>query len=157
MLGSGRRQLEVKASSQEEEKSSLADEVSSVSSEDQYGLEPCEDWIRRTTRHVERELENAKLEDWCTQLRRRKWRWFAKVMGADDCRWTYSALRWDPASNRDAGRSQGRPTTRWVDDIIKFLQMTYDCSGDLLEDWQFAALENHIWDQLEEDYVRHGI
>ena len=71
ILNSGRRRVQVPTSEQSSEEES--EELHSPDSEDaDHLLEPWGDWIRRTARHVESELENAKLEDWTAQAKRRK-------------------------------------------------------------------------------------
>ena len=122
---------------------------------DENLLEPWVDWIRRTTHYVEEQLESTNIKDWVSQARVRKWRWCAKVLRSTDDRWTYSALKWDPACEKKSGRSQGRPATRWEDDIQKFIQAYYGAEHLSLEAWSSTALDAPTWQLLEKDYTTH--
>ena len=82
-------------------------------------LEPWTDWIQRCTHDVETRMKRLKLDDWITLQRRRKWRWARKVAMTEENNWMVLALQWDPTLDNQlsSGRRQGRPKTRWLDDI----------------------------------------
>ena len=92
--------------------------------DDEDGLEPWTDWIKRTTREAEQQFEKLGLDDWVSHQRRRKWRWASHVARGCKDKWTYRALVWNPALDPDckAQRRHGRPLTRWTDDLMQFMQ-----------------------------------
>ena len=70
--------------------------------------------------------EKLNLDDWVTQQRRRKWRWVARLANTEADAWTTQALRWDPTldTQHNTRRRQGRPKTRWTDDIYNYVRRT---------------------------------
>jgi len=130
-------------------------------------LEPWSDWVKRCTHDVERRMRTLKLDDWKVMLRRRRWRWARKIseMPLDD--WTAMATRWDPTLDIhiNTRRRQGRPKTRWSDDIVEYvLQMPHDGDEDGEDSdtatqqqddrrrWMQLAKDEAIWSRLEEGY-----
>ena len=69
-------------------------------------------------------MKKLNLDDWITLQRRRKWRWVARLANTEAEAWTTQALRWDPTldTQHNTRRRQGRPKTRWTDDIHHYLQ-----------------------------------
>ena len=101
-------------------------------------LEPWTEWIKRCTRLVENQMKRLKLEDWVTLQRRRKWRWARKLATKSEFNWETAALHWDPTinPNLNSHRRPGRPKTRWLDDIHKYVQSITPTT--------FTARDNHI-------------
>ena len=90
------------------------------------GLESWVDWVKRCTREAETHMHKLHIEDWARQQRRRKWRWFRKVAGAQHTDWAVRVLWWDPSEhpNLSARRRQCRPKRRWLDDIFNFAKQS---------------------------------
>jgi len=123
-------------------------------------LEPWSDWIKRCTYDVEQRMCRLRLDDWKVMLRRRRWRWARKIAEMPDEDWTVMTTRWDPTMDihMNARRRQGRPKTRWSDDIADYLsQVVCDDDGDDCDDrqrWLQLAADESVWNRLEEGYCR---
>ena len=63
-------------------------------------------WIRQET----------SLSDIINAIRKAKHRWAGHISRLSDSRWTIRATEWTP---RDWTRKQGRPKTRWRDDLTR--------------------------------------
>ena len=82
------------------------------------------------------------------QARKRKWTWTGHVARRTDGRWSKRVLSWQPKGVR----KQGRPFTRWSDEIKMFLSATY--GGDVdSELWMELAQDRNQWTALEADFV----
>ena len=89
---------------------------------DDTALEPWVDWVRRCTHEAERHLSRLGIQDWNTIQQQRKALSAGKVL-SETHKWSHHALRWDPQTTHpDAHRRQGRPKTRWEDDIKQRIQ-----------------------------------
>ena len=106
-------------------------------------------WFCRTTREAEDAMAKVDLPDWVEEQRRRKWRWCGHVCRMQDGRWTRKVWDWIP----DGARLQGRPCSRWIDKILKFLVHCYGEAGADLNVLDALAQERSVWKTLEEDYV----
>jgi len=143
--------------------------------EDTMDLEPWTDWIRRCTHDVEMRMKTLKLDDWVVLQRRRKWRCARKVMMTAETDWMLMTMRWDPTLDHllNSRRRQGRPKTRWCDDIRRYIatqqsNMTNDADdnnnndGDDDDDdddvndrqWQRLAQDDVRWADLEEGFCQ---
>ena len=73
-------------------------------------------------------MKKLNLDDWITLQRRRKWRWVARLANTEAEAWTTQALRWDPTldAQYNARCRQGRPKTRWTDDIYHYIKHTQE-------------------------------
>ena len=71
-------------------------------------------------------MKKLNLDDRITLQGRRKWRWVARLANTGAEAWTTQALRWDPTldTQYNTRRRQGRPKTRWTDDIYHYIQRT---------------------------------
>ena len=107
--------------------------------------------MKRTARLVESQLEKACLEDWVTTWRRKQWRWAGKVVQRSTNKWSYKALRWNPAvdSTNACGRARARPRKRWEDDFNAFLQ--HNGKGG---DWTNHARADAEWKDMEDAFVK---
>ena len=85
-------------------------------------LEPWQDFLRRTTRLIERLASAAGLEEWSVTWRRRQWKWADNLISSQTHKWSYKTNIWRPDhhGNVRGFRSQGRPNKRWEDDIENF-------------------------------------
>ena len=73
------------------------------------------------------------LVGWVSLQRRRKWGWVAKLAITETDDWTTQTLRWDPTLDmqHNTRRRQGRPKTRWTDDIYNHIRSTqHDSTTD---------------------------
>ena len=68
-------------------------------------------------------MQRLKLDDWTVIQRTRKWRWAREVALAPDEEWMSMMLRWEPYLDDkfNARRRQGRPKTRWTDDLVGYI------------------------------------
>eukprot|EP00959_Pyramimonas_sp_CCMP1952_P457250 9474584-Pyramimonas_sp.AAC.1 len=117
------------------------------SSHAQNNVEPWQEWIRRTTRHIVQYYHDLGYEDWCVQQRRRQWRLLMAVLTDDKGKWNRKALLWEPtATNARAKRLPHRPKKRWVDDLTEYFLTAHG------QHWlHFGG----SMDELEDDYVYH--
>ena len=94
--------------------------------EDDTGLEPWEEFIRRATHAATDLAARFHVDEWTTVYYRRKWRWAQRVATHSHLRWTRLAAAWEPEvhDNRTAQRRHGGQRKRWCDDISQFIQMT---------------------------------
>ncbi|CAH2257061.1 jg11931 [Pararge aegeria aegeria] len=87
--------------------------------------------IRRRTRFTDIAQRVAKL----------KWQWAGHIVGRRDGRWGPKVLEWQPRTGK---RSDGRPPTRWTEDIRHV-------AGSR---WIQAAQNRGIWNSLQKTYVQ---
>ena len=153
MLGKGRRVEDVaeeaaSISDMASTSSTLTSDEKSEDDEDGVRLESWVSWMQRVTNEAEEAMRAAGVQEWTGEVRRRKWRWAGHVARRTDDRWARQVLEWKP----DGARLQGRPVTRWVDDIRQFMTSLH---GEEVrdEDWMRAAQCREHWAALEEDYV----
>ena len=126
-------------------------------------------------------MQKLKLDDWVVMQRRRKWRWARKLAMTPDFDWMAMASKWDPTVDihMNARRRQGRPKTRWGDDLASHVQQitstdptqhssttnTNSSNDDnnmmmfpMPVDnrlWQQVAQDEAAWEALEEGYCHH--
>lgn len=82
------------------------------------------------------------IKDWVHVQRLRKWRFARATAARTDGRWSTRIMKWTPLLY--AGRSVGRPATRWCDDLERLLG----------QDWLHAATSDpQMWDLVECAYV----
>ena len=139
---------------------------------DTTNLEP---WVRRCTHDAEARMKKLNLDDWIAMHRRRKWAWAHRVAIADtSLDWTRTALLWDPTLDTTlrTHRRQGRPKTRWTDDIRNYLLSTqqspntldntandrHDNHNSLSDDnsWINVAQNKELWKSLEDGFVKRA-
>ena len=82
-------------------------------------------WIRQETG----------VSDIINAIRKAKHRWASHIAWICDNRWTIRATEWPP---RDSTRKQGRPKTKWRDDLTRQFGPVW---------WRLAKLCRHLWDQ----------
>ena len=133
------------------------------SDDDGDEMEPWVDFIRRCTHNAEMRMQALKLDDWVTLQRQRKWRWARKVTAqAANADWMPMTMRWDPTINHrlDARRRQGRPRTRWCDDLRRYVaaetsNSNPSISDDRVRDHMFPMpADNQQWQQLAHDEAK---
>ena len=89
-------------------------------------------WIRQETG----------VSDIINAIRKAKHRWASHIAWICDNRWTIRATEW---TLRDSTRKQGRPKTRWRDDLTRQFGPVW---------WRLAKLCRHLWDQSREGFLR---
>ena len=124
ILGSGRRRKESAHTSTEDYNDASDGEASSgTCSASSTHMEPWTEWLQRTTRAAEAQLQKYRIDDWIMGWKRKVWRWAGRVASLAPDRWARKAMLWQPETLAHAkGRSQAHPRKRWTDDIVKFLQ-----------------------------------
>ena len=104
------------------------------------------DWVRRVTHNAEEHLRKAKISDWITEQRRRKWRFAGHTARREDARWTKELLGWRP----DGTRFAWRPLTRWTDVLDKFWKSLGKKAGG----WLNEAQNRKKWCTLEAEFIK---
>ena len=128
----------------------LTDSALSASSEPQDDesesthLEPWADFLRRTARWTEQQLEDAGLSQWIVKWRKTKWMWAAKLFGAGADKWSTKATVWQPLLHSSAprGRRQARPKKRWEQDFVDYLAEVHP---QLDKHWHDLAKDTEWW------------
>ena len=80
------------------------------------------EWLRQQTG----------VQDIVCRMKKLKWQWAGHKARTTDTCWTKIVTEWIPLQGK---RKQGRPATRWEDDIRKFLGVT----------WMRAAANREKW------------
>ena len=136
--------------------------------DDKNDLEPWVDWIRRCTHDVEERMQKLKLDDWTVMQKKRKWAWARTIFLMPDNEWVLMAMRWDPTIDikMNARRRQGRPRTRWCDDLVNYIRQATDndstqhgnttdetTNDDDNTDATMLTMpvENRLWQRLAQD------
>jgi len=119
-------------------------------------LETWVEWMKRSTRYVEEQLGKIRCDDWVSAYRRRKWRWAGQVARTQDNRWTLQVAVWMQDRQKTdvqngLRRRQGRPITRWSDEIVAYLQEIYK---EQHMEWTEIARDADTWEHLEEDFAK---
>ena len=104
-------------------------------------LEGWIDYMRSSATKVDQMAKDFGMSDWVALYRTRKYRFAGRVVRQTDKRWSKLAIDWVP--NGGTGRSQGRPFTRWSDDLVRY-------AG---EEWPAEALDASLWSAAEEGFV----
>jgi hypothetical protein len=97
------------------------------------------EYMQRSAYHVDSAAIPFGMEDWVGGHRRRKFRFAGEVAGVEDNLWLHALLQWTP----DSKRSQGRPVTRWSDDLVNY-------AGS---DWACQAADQTLWEHAEDMFV----
>ena len=101
------------------------------------------DYLQRTAVDVDKLSKKYGLEDWGATYRRRKWSFAGRTACKTDEIWSKQILSWIPSFG--LGRCQGRPRTRWSDEIVKL------AGGD----WEETAQDEELWSLLSEGFAAH--
>ena len=104
ILGAERKKVDLEENEGDDSDSELEPDNDDDSKEMDH--ETWVEWIVRTTGIVEGQLGKAGLDDWCTAVRRKKWRWAGHLARRDDGRWSTRRLDWQPLKGQ---RKRGRP------------------------------------------------
>ena len=99
---------------------------------------PEEDWVpfvQRAAGRVDYIAKQSGLKDWVIMYRRRKWRFAGELACRADNRWSKQVLGWLP--NHGHGRLQGRPKTRWMDQLEGFAGGDWVCIAQDIDAWDF--------------------
>ena len=103
-----------------------------------------ESWIeymKRSAGTVDDFAVAHSMRDWVVEYRRLKWRAAGEFARKTDGRWSKRTRSWKPTCG--VGRKQGRPKTRWSDDLEKFVGSA----------WNEVACDRYLWNILEEGFV----
>ena len=124
--------------------------------EDEYSepdeLEPWQEFLQRTARWTEEQLDKANLQQWTVQWRRRKWAWAAKLLDKDNHKWSAVATKWQPLLHTDGpcGRRHARPKRRWEQDFVDYLRVA--CPSELRH-WHELAADQNWWESHSETFA----
>jgi Reverse transcriptase (RNA-dependent DNA polymerase) len=88
--------------------------------------------------------QQSGVQDIVCRIKQLKWQWAGHIARQIDNRWTKIVTEWIPLQGK---RKQGRPTTRWEDDIRKFLGVT----------WMRKARNRKEWCQQGEAFIQQWI
>ena len=106
------------------------------------------DWIRESTKRVERAMAEYGVKAWTTIQRERTWQWASKMAQKSGPRWTRDINAWYPADTR----GRGRPKTRWSDAINAYLTKELG-SSQTEDDWCMVASNINLWNSLAAGFV----
>ena len=97
-------------------------------------LEPWVEFLRRTARWIDEQLQKAGLSQWIVLWKRRKWQWAGQILRDNNDKWSRRAMLWQPwvHSKIVCGRRQARPEKRWEDDFVKHIDKISPVHG---KDW----------------------
>jgi hypothetical protein len=115
-------------------------------------LEEWVDWIIQATDETAKMMCKFDVQDWVEEAHRRRFRWAGHVARRDDGRWSRQALTWSISGSR----SRGRPVTRWIDSIRKFIDTVWPSEDEAATDitfWMILAEGRQSWRTLEDDYI----
>ena len=140
VLNAKRRQLTRSSSSSSTTSSSEDDSNES----EIMVLEPLKDFLQRTAKWTDEQLEKANIEQWTRQWRRRKWAWAQKLADASNSKWSATATQWQPIlhTRNRCGRRQARPKRRWEQDFVEFL---HSAKPEQSRQWLEVAREKDWW------------
>ena len=99
------------------------------------------DFVRRSAHTVDAQAKLHGIEPWVQRSRRIKWRFAGHLARQTDGRWSTKLLEQRPSTGH--GRCQGRPRTRWADQIEAL------AGGN----WIQIASDTTQWASLEEGFV----
>jgi hypothetical protein len=88
--------------------------------------------------------EQTGLQDIVVQIKQLKWQWAGHVARTNDNRWTKKVTEWIPLQGK---RKQARPKTRWEDEIIKKVGVT----------WPRLAKDRVTWLRHGEAFIQQWI
>ena len=142
VLGSGRRAIEVDPDTSP----STSSETSSTH------LEPWAEWIQRTTRQAEEQLETCGIGTWTSVFRKRKWNFALKIWKMDRASWATGSLHFNASDDPTLFRRVGRPLSRWTDPFDKCIKRVY--GKDLGESWREVINDEASWLALELEFLR---
>ena len=117
-------------------------------------LEPWVEWIQRATHKAEETMAKLNINDWPTTVRQRKWQWVRKVSTTGEQEWTRQVIQWAPQLDPIYGarRRAGRPKSRWIDDIRRFICNKNGCDDmDISEVMNIASTD--YWDIIGPEYT----
>ncbi len=128
------------------------DETESKDESETQVLEPWPDFLKRTVKWTEEQLEKAGVDEWIAIWRARKWRWAAKVAAVDNQKWSAVATWWQPLlhSSCQRGRRQARPKKRWEQDFIDYLSEAYPQE---VRPWYEVAGDQERWLARVEEFA----
>ena len=123
-----------------------------------------EDWIeyiKRSTKEVEKHMQKHKIPRWIEIHRRLKWRMARRIVSLLEKRWTRRVFDWHPGLDNSirTRRQVGRLKKRWEDDFNEFPK-TDETQGktkyDLMNNksWMMDAKRYQEWREKEEKFVK---
>ena len=113
-------------------------------------LEEWVNWIIRATEEAVKMMCKFDVLEWVEKAHRRRFRWAGHVARRNDDHWTRQALTWSISGSR----SRGRPVTRWIDSIRKFIETVWSSDDEAATDstfWMILAEDRQSWRNLEDD------
>ena len=99
------------------------------------------EYMKRSADRIDTISAQHGLQTWTAMYRQTKWRFAGTTARRTDGRWSTTILGWKPDPKHV--RDQGRPFTRWSDDIEAL------AGGS----WQEIACDADLWASLERGYV----
>ena len=144
------RRREISGSSSSSQSSSSESASTQI---DSIVLEPWPEFLRRTARWAEEQLEKANLKDWLAQWKIRKWRWAGRLMTTDAHKWSAAATLWNPGkhSSRPCGHKQARPRRRWDQEIAEYWRAALPGSDRA---WHDLARDTSLWKHHCENFAK---
>jgi len=112
-------------------------------------LEEWVPWMRRATRQAEIVRDAFAMPDWVDEVARRRFRWAGHVARRCAGRWNKVVLEW----SLNGIRAQGRPLTRWSDQLNKFFTGLENVPVGSAT-WMSKAQDREQWKSLEDVFVK---
>ncbi|CAH2244588.1 jg11703 [Pararge aegeria aegeria] len=85
------------------------------------------------------EIRRTRVTDIAQRVAKLEWQWAGYIARRTDGRWGLKVLEWRPRTGK---RSEGRPPTRWTDDIRRVV----GCR------WRQAAQDRVLWNSLQNPF-----
>ena len=113
-----------------------------------------EDWfeyIKRSTKEAEEQMEKYKITYLIEIHRRHKWRMAPRIITLPVKRWNRRVFNWHPGLDNSirARRQVGRPKRRWEDDLNEFMKTEEGKEKD-----KYDLKNNNSWMDEIEDYKK---
>ena len=147
ILGAGKKRIEPERSENEDTDNEVEPKPADESEDSELDLETWAQWILRTSGIVEGQLRKTGLDDWCTAIRRKKWRWAGYLARREDGSWSTKLLDRQPTAGR---RIIGRPCKRWVNELDGFFMARGSARGSC----SAIAQNRGAWCDLEVEFVK---
>ena len=142
MSGSGRRPIEIDPITS----SSTSSETPSTRPE------PWAEWIQRTTRQAEEQLDTYCISTCTSVFRKTKWHFGLTVWKMDRARWGEASRQFNASDDPTLFRRVGRPLSRCTDSLGKCVTRVY--GKDLGESWRDVINDEESWLALELEFLR---
>ena len=112
------------------------------------------EFMRRTARWTEEQLQTSGLQEWLETWRYRQWAFATDLHTKHKLKWSAKAFEWLPLihSSQPRSRPPGHPKKRWSADFEDFVVQAL---GRPASDWKTMCKQTGAWMALRNDYVKY--